>query len=206
MGFARRSASPLWRSCFFMFAPKAYSIAHVCVGRSTGLLKKSLCGKSLKTTMEYMHPDLGRIKSIIEQERISKRHFLGYAARYIRRPPIAQHRFREIDGSTIKFVTKDTATKEIVLDQIPREEFIQTLADHVPEKYCHAIRYYGLLAPRTRNRIFTILHRLLRQKRRPRPRPLSWAELIRKSFNRNPLIDSRGQPMRIAGRYFPSAA
>jgi hypothetical protein len=120
--------------------------------------------------------------------------------------PIAQHRFREIDGSTIKFVTKDTVTKEIVLDEFPREKFIQTLADHVPEKYCHAIRYNGLLAPRTRNRIFTILHQLLRQKRRPRPRPLSWAELIRKSFNRNPLIDSRGHPMRFAGQYFPVAA
>jgi hypothetical protein len=54
------------------------------------------------------------------QRRISKRHFLGYAARYIRRPPIAEHRFREIDGPVVKFVTKDTATKQVVLDQIPK--------------------------------------------------------------------------------------
>jgi hypothetical protein len=140
------------------------------------------------------------------QQRISKRHFLGYAARYIRRPPIAQHRFRQIDGPTVKFVTKDTATKETVLDEIPRKQFIQMLADHVPDKYCHSIRYYGLLAPRARSRIFTIVYRLLGQKRRARPRPLSWSELIRQSFNRNPLIDSRGRPMRFAGQYFPAAA
>src|ERR1051326_7231903 len=42
------------------------------------------------------------------QERISKRHFLGYAARYIRRPPIAQHRFQETDGPKVKFLTEDT--------------------------------------------------------------------------------------------------
>jgi hypothetical protein len=92
------------------------------------------------------------------QRRISKRHFLGYAARYIRRPPIAQNRFREIEGSTVKFVTKDTATKEIVLDEIPSARFILTLADHVPDKYRHSIRHYGLLAPRARSRAFTIAH------------------------------------------------
>jgi hypothetical protein len=143
---------------------------------------------------------------VLMRPRISKRHFLGYAARYIRRPPIAQHRFREIDGPTIKFVTKDTVTKETVLDEIPREDFIRILADQVPDKYCHSIRYYGLLSPRSRNRVFTILYLLLRQKRHPRPRPLLWAELIRESFGRDPLIDSRGQPMRFVSQHFPVAA
>lgn len=138
------------------------------------------------------------------QDRISKRHFLGYAARYIRRPPIAQHRFRKIDESVIKFATKDTVSKEIVLDEFPRKEFLQMFADQVPDKYLHSIRYYGLLAPRTRNRALTILYRLLGQKRRVRPRPLSWAELIKKSFGWNPLVDGHGQPMRFLGKYFPA--
>jgi len=60
------------------------------------------------------------------QERISKRHFLGYAARYIRRPPIAQHRFQEI-RPVVKFWTKDTATKETVLDELPKEQFSRFL-------------------------------------------------------------------------------
>jgi hypothetical protein len=137
------------------------------------------------------------------QHRISKRHFLGYAARYIRRPPIAQHRFRVTDGPVVKFVTKDTVSREIVLDEFSRKDFLQMLADHVPEKYRHSIRYYGLLAPRTRNRALTILYRLLGQKRRVRPRPLSWAELIEKSFGWNPLFDCHGQQMQFVGGYFP---
>ena len=40
----------------------------------------------------------------------SKKQFLGYAGRYARRPPIAQHRFRKIDGQEIRFVTKDRST------------------------------------------------------------------------------------------------
>jgi len=138
------------------------------------------------------------------QHRISKRHFLGYAARYIRRPPIAQHRFRVTDGPVVKFVTKDTVSREIVLDEFSRKDFLQMLADHVPEKYRHSIRYYGLLAPRTRNRALTILYRLLGQKRRVRPRPLCWAELIKKSFGWNPLVDRQGQSMRFLGKYFPA--
>jgi hypothetical protein len=137
------------------------------------------------------------------QERISKRHFLGYAARHIRRPPIAQHRFQEIDGPVVKFLTKDTATKETVLDELPKEEFVQMLADHVPDKYLHSVRYYGLLAPHSRSRVFAIMFRLLHQKRRSRPRRLSWEEMILKYFGRNPLIDRRGQSMKYVGHCFP---
>jgi len=139
------------------------------------------------------------------QERISKRHFLGYAARYIRRPPIAQHRFQETDGPKVKFLTKDTATKETVLDELPKEKFVQILADHVPDKYAHSVRYYGLLAPRSRGRVFTLLYKMLRQERRPLPRRLCWAELIQRSFHRDPLIDEHGKRMHLVGQYFPAA-
>jgi hypothetical protein len=140
------------------------------------------------------------------QEHISKRHFLGYAARYIRRPPIAQHRFQEIDGPVVKFLTKDTKTKETVLDEIPNDEFIRILADQVPDRYRHSVRYYGLLAPRSRSRSFAIMFRLLNQIRRPRPRRMSWAEMILKYFGRNPLIDRRGQSMKYVGHCFPATA
>src|SRR5882724_2110362 len=93
-----------------------------------------------------------------------------------------------------------------VFQQVPKGEFVQILADHVPERYRHSVRYYGLLAPRFRSRAFAILFKLLGQKRRPRPRRLSWAEMIMKYFKRNPLIDSHGQSMRYVGRHCPVAA
>jgi len=92
------------------------------------------------------------------------------------------------------------------MDELPKEKFIQVLADQVPDKYVHSVRYYGVLAPRSRSRIFAIMFKLLGQTRRPRPRRLSWAEMILKYFGKNPLIDSRGQPMRYVGQYFPAAA
>jgi hypothetical protein len=139
-------------------------------------------------------------------ELVSKVHFLGYAARYIRRPPIAQHRLQEIDGALVKFLTKDTKSKETVLDAIPKEDFVQILAEHTPDKYRHAIRYYGLLSPRARARNLDAVFALLEQKRRPRPPRLSWAEMIIRYFGKDPLIDSRGRRMHLVGRYCQTAA
>jgi hypothetical protein len=178
-------------------------ITYLRLALAAGILKSDLKSWELRELLadKYevgWHVDM--------QERISKRHFLGYAARYIRRPPIAQHRFQEIDGPVVKFLTKDTATKETVLDELPKQEFVQILADHVPDRYRHSVRYYGLLAPRSRSRVFAIMFKLLGQKRRPRPRRLSWAEMIMKYFKRNPLIDSRGQSMKYVGHCFPATS
>ena len=65
----------------------------------------------------------------------SKKQFLGYAGRYARRPPIAQHRFRAISRQEIRFVTKDTRTKRTVETACTPAEFLATLADHVPDRY-----------------------------------------------------------------------
>lgn len=136
----------------------------------------------------------------------SRNHFLGYAARYIRRPPIAQHRFHEIDDSVVKFWTKDTKLKRTVLDVLPVKDFVTILADHVPERYEHAIRYFGLLAPRSKGRLWDLVFAFLGQRRRPHPRRLSWAESIKKYFGRNPLLDSQGQLMRHVGHYIPTVS
>jgi hypothetical protein len=109
-------------------------------------------------------------------------------------------------GPVIKFLTKDTKTKETVLDELSKDEFIRILADHVPDRYRHSIRYYGLLAPRAKDRAYTLLFRLLGQKRRPRPPRMPWAEMMMKSFKKDPLIDSRGQVMKLIGQHFPAAA
>ena len=106
----------------------------------------------------------------------------------------------------MKFWTKDSKTKETVLDVIPKEEFVQFLGDHTPDKYQHAVRYYGLLSPRARGRSLGVVFALLGQKRRPRPARLSWADMIIKYFGRNPLIDGQGNAMHFVGSYCPAAA
>jgi len=134
----------------------------------------------------------------------SKHHFLGYAARYLRRPPIAQRRFVKATDREVEFLTKDKKKKQVVTTRYSIKEFIALLAEHVPDRYRHAIRYFGLLAPGTKARTSAALFLLLGQQKRPRPRRLSWAFLLRRHFGVDPLIDHGGQPMRWVGRLKPA--
>jgi len=136
----------------------------------------------------------------------SKWQFLRYAGRYIRRPPIAQHRFEEITDREVQFWRKDLKQKRRVLTRYSIEEFVATLAEHVPDHYRHAIRYFGLLAPGSKRQTSAALFALLGQEKRPRPSRLSWANSLRKHFGVDPLVDSGGRSMHWIGRTDPVAA
>ncbi len=133
----------------------------------------------------------------------SKEHFLRYAARYVRRPPLAQYRFVKNDNREIQFRTKDHKLKREVITKFSPEDFVRALADHVPDHYKHAIRYFGLLAPRSKGRTSAAVFTLLGQEKRPRPSRLSWAHSIKRAFGVDPLRDSTGQPMRLVARRVP---
>jgi Putative transposase/Transposase zinc-binding domain len=133
----------------------------------------------------------------------SKKHFLRYAGRYVRRPPIAQYRFIKITDREVKFWTKDKLRERRVNISFTPEEFVANLAEHVPDRYQHGIRYFGLLAPGSGARTSAAVFALLGQQKRPRPRRLNWAFLLSRDFEKNPLIDRHGQPMRWAGRLKP---
>ncbi len=134
-----------------------------------------------------------------------KGHFLQYAGRYVRRPPIAQHRFVKITDREVQFLTKDKKQKRVVIIRYSIEEFVARLAEHVPDHYRHAIRYFGLLAPRSKGRTSAALFVLLGQQKRPRPQRLSWAKSVLKHFGVDPLVDGHGQRMHWVGRLKASA-
>jgi Putative transposase len=52
-----------------------------------------------------------------------------------------------------------------VLTEYSIEEFVTILAEHVPDRYRHAIRYYGLLAPSSKGRTSAALFVLLEGRR-----------------------------------------
>jgi hypothetical protein len=135
----------------------------------------------------------------------SKWHFLRYVARYVRRPPIAQHRFVKITDREVEFLTKDLKEKQVVTTHYLIEEFVDALAAHVPDRYRHAMRYFGLLAPGTKRMTLAALFALLGQNKRPRPQRLGWANSLRKYFGIDPLVDSCGQSMHWARRLKPVA-
>ena len=133
----------------------------------------------------------------------SKWHFLRYVARYVRRPPIAQHRFTKITEQEVEFLTKDLREKRMVTTRYMIEDFVDALAEQVSDRYRHAMRRFGLLAPRTQRTTSAAMFLLLGQQKRPRPRRLSWAFSLRRDFGVNPLIDHRGQQLRWVGRWKP---
>jgi hypothetical protein len=133
---------------------------------------------------------------------VSKKHFLRYAGRYVRRPLIAQYCFVSGTDREVRFWTKDKKRKRR-FDTVYAEEFVATLGDHVPDRYRHAIRYFGLLAPGSKARTSALLFVLLAQQKRPRPRRLSWAYSLRRDFGKDPLVDRLGHRMRWIRRLKP---
>jgi hypothetical protein len=185
--FDRKRLMPMWRFAVITFLREALK---------AGVLRSSLQPGNLKAVLarEYRwwstHVDYFQ----------SKEHFLRYAGRYARRPPIAQHRFEGITDTSIRFSLQDKKLKTQVSTEYSPTNFVALLAEHVPDRYRHAVRYFGLLAPRSKRYTATAIFLLLGQQRRPRPRRLGWAYSIRRDFGNDPLTDSRGQPMRWVGR------
>ena len=126
---------------------------------------------------------------------VSKAHFLRYAARYVRRPPIATWRLLKVTNKEVAFVAKDTKAGLLVTTRATLPQFVRLLAAHVPDNYRHGIRYFGLLSPRTKRSTGSAVIVLLGQTRRPRPARLSWRNSLLKYFGVDPLIDRQGNEM-----------
>ena len=162
-----------------------------------GLLQSTA---SPKETRSLLTTQYERWWNVEVQRRMTKEHFLRYAGRYVRRPPLAQYRILTATDEEVTFRTKDHKERREVITRYTPDVFIDLLAAHVPDHYRHAIRHFGLLAPRARRRTFGALFTQLGQVRRPKPKRLSWAKSIERSFGINPLLDSIGERMRLFGR------
>ncbi len=134
----------------------------------------------------------------------SKDAFLRYISRYLRRPPLAEYRLISSDNDQeVRFLTKDKKLRRRVVTTCTAREFIARLADQVPDRHRHGVRYFGLLAPRSIGRSYEVFLALLGQRRPPRPRRIRWAASIRQTFGQDPLLDSNGQRMHWVGRVSP---
>jgi hypothetical protein len=134
----------------------------------------------------------------------SKDAFLRYIARYLRRPPLAEYRLLPSENQEVRFLTKDKKLGRTVTTVYTVREFIARLADQVPDRYRHGVRYFGLLAPQSIGKSYEVFLALLGQKREPRPRRIRWAESRQKTFGQDPLLDSDGHRMYWAGRIPPA--
>ncbi len=127
-------------------------------------------------------------------------HFFQYSGRYARRPVIAQRRITHIDEQTIQFWAKDKRSGEMVQIRRTLEEFIDLWSQHILKRYKHAVRYFGLFAPRAVNKMLELICAAIGHKRQPRPTPPRWADSLSRNFGRHPLQRGTGQLLHWARR------
>jgi hypothetical protein len=175
------------------------------------LLRAALRAGQIRTEMtvdqmeELLTQQENRWWSVKIQSFEDKGHFLQYAGRYVKRPPIAQRRITSIGERTVRFWFKDKRLRRQVEVQYSLEEFIDRWAQHIPEPYQHAVRSFGQFAPRTLGQTAAAIFAILRQERKPRPRPRPWADSVKRDFGRDPLLDHTGQRMKWTRRLAPKA-
>jgi hypothetical protein len=170
-------------------------IKHLRLALACGVLNSNLKVRDTKNLLSDAYETKARDYWIIYIDRIvSKTHFLKYAARYVRRPPIAKWRILRVADGQVAYVAK-VKRGVLAAARCTLDRFVRLLAAHVPDNYRHAIRYFGILAPRARGQMYPALFLLLGQERQPRPQRLSWRASLLKYFGVDPMIDSFGQEM-----------
>jgi len=103
----------------------------------------------------------------------------------------------------VSFWYRDKKLRRRIDLQCSPEEFIDRWSQHIPERYRHAVRHFGLFGPRAVRHAFDGVFALLGQKRSPRPKLRPWAESIKRDFGRDPLLDSKGKRMVWVSRIAP---
>jgi hypothetical protein len=166
------------------------------------LLQKSVLPKELDHLIRTYEKQWW---NVYVTRQMTKRHFLGYAGRYIRRLPISQRRILKVSTAEVVYQSKDTRTKSLQETHCTPRQFVALLSQHVPDHYRHSMRYFGLLAPRSKRATSAALFLLLGQNQHSRPRRLSWRNSLRRDFGVDPLLDSQGQLMHWVRRLEPSA-
>jgi hypothetical protein len=171
-------------------------IDHLHRALKAGVLRSELRTEDLSKLLSTAYQHVRHPKWIIFLQTItSKSHFLRYAARYVRRPPIASWRLLEVTDRDVEFVAKHTKAGRLVRTRCPLPEFVRLLAPHVPDMYRHGIRYFGLLAPRAKGKNWAGLFVALGQEIKARPPRLSWRDSLLRYFSFDPLLDSGGHEM-----------
>jgi Putative transposase/Transposase zinc-binding domain len=171
-------------------------VNHLRLARRARVLKSMLSDGEFNVLVSRAYRSQDRDYWIIHIDRlVSKAHFLKYIARYVRRPPIAKRRILKVDEGKVEFLAKDTKRRVETPVTCTVTEFIRLLAAHVPDKGRHGIRYFGILAPRSRRQVYPALFLMLGQRQQPRPKRLTWRDSLVKCFGVDPMIDSFGQEM-----------
>lgn len=110
-----------------------------------------------------------------------------YLGKYLKRPPIGETKIKSYDGTSVTFEFLDHYTDTKTTLTLPVLDFIARLIAHIPDKNFRNIRYYGFLANRVRGKLLPIVYNLLNMKNVIRKVYISWRDMIKNTFNYDPL-------------------
>ena len=175
-------------------------IALLAEASNRNMLRSSLSDEEL---VDMFATQYQRSWNVLVSRNSSKVYRLKHDGRYIRRPPIAQHRVTRVGNHQVEYLAKDTRNRQLVSKRYTNEEFVDILIQHVPDRGRHAMRYFGLLSPRSKARVWAGIFVLLNQRKRQHPPRLGWRWLRLKTFGTDPLRDSLGRPMHWVNRRAP---
>ena len=113
---------------------------------------------------------------------------LEYFSRYTKRPPIAESKITNYDGTNVTFTFKDHYTNTYKQETISVFEFIRRFIQHIPDIGFRMIRYYGLLANRVRRKMLSIVSTLIKTVKTYILNKVDYASLIYKSFAIQPFV------------------
>jgi len=159
-------------------------LAYVNAALQANLLKSDRSADELEL---LLRAESTRDWNIFVGRKVRRQVVIDHIGRYIRRPPIAQYRFTRLNAKEVQYLAKDTRNKCLTPVRYTNQEFLALLVPHIADRYCNSMRYFGLLAPRSKN-LLSVVFDLLHQERRPQPAPLSWATSLTRTFGVNPLM------------------
>jgi hypothetical protein len=132
---------------------------------------------------------------------------LEQLARYIARPPVALEAIRMQDEGRLSVTTPPdphTGATTLILDPL---DWIHAVTAHIPDRGQHGTRYYGIYANRSRLSAPLSKNEAAELPAIPRPgdedsdfaksRRASWARLLRKIFEVDPMLCPCGGKMKI---------
>lgn len=110
-----------------------------------------------------------------------------YLGRYIKRPAIAESKLKHFDGNNVTFRYLDHNTDTFCNSSLSTDNFIARLIQHIPDNNFRMVRYYGFLANRSRGKLLPVVYQLLGQINYNQDSSQTYATLMQKNFNFNPL-------------------
>ncbi|MCR4307049.1 MAG: transposase [Candidatus Berkelbacteria bacterium] len=87
---------------------------------------------------------------------------LKYIARYVRHPAIAQSRITGFDGEIVTFLCKKDEEGKQRKIELPVQQFLLALAQHIPPKGFQMTKHLGLYANRSRKRYASVISMFLK--------------------------------------------